>query len=319
MLKNVVKKIKNSFYTGISRASDFFTDGLLSIFNGFQAKKKIDESVLQDLKNLLLSASVGAKTSNKITDIIRKECLDTELDIEQFKSILVDKIVDVLSDADRDFVIDNEKKPTVILMCGTNGNGKTTTIAKLGHLFSNVYSKKVLFAACDTFRVAAKEQLISWADKSKVDCFSGNANEDPASVAFKSLQLAIDQQYDVLIIDTAGRLHTECNLMSELSKIVKVIEKKLAREIDYKIICIDATIGNNAIRQVEEYHKKIGINGVIVTKLDGTAKGGFVISFADENPDIKIYGIGSGEKIDDYTKFNSVMFAEKLVGIKKDG
>lgn len=315
MLKGVVNKIKNSFYSGISKASNFFTDGLSLIFKGFKGKKKIDECILLELRNLLLSASVSAKTSDKIIEMMRKECFDIEMSFENFKIVLVNKIVEILGEADGNFLIDTQKKPTIILMCGTNGNGKTTTIAKLAHLFSNIAGKKVLVSACDTFRVAAKEQLENWSKKINVECFCGNANEDPASVAFKSLQLAIDKQYEVLIIDTAGRLHTENNLMSELEKIVKVIEKKIDKQIDYKIMCIDATIGNNAMKQINSYYRKIGINGVIITKLDGTAKAGFVISFADENPNIKIYGIGCGEKVDDFSEFNSLNFAEKLVGI----
>jgi fused signal recognition particle receptor len=204
------------------------------------------------------------------------------------------------------------KKPTVILVAGVNGSGKTTSIAKLAHLFREE-GKSVLLGACDTFRAAAADQLAIWSDRAKVDIVRGSPGADPASVAHDACDRALARGVDVLIVDTAGRLHTQTHLMRELEKIRSVVERKIPGAPDESLLVLDATNGQNAIRQAEVFTKSIQCTGIILTKLDGTAKGGVVVAVR-QTLDLPVKFVGVGEEMDDLQPFDALVYVESLFG-----
>ncbi|UAT43006.1 signal recognition particle-docking protein FtsY [Anaplasmataceae bacterium AB001_6] len=309
-----VKDFFTNFKKNIKKDGSFLS-GIGSIFT-YSAKRKIDDAMLQDIKRCLLESDVGSKATKKIINqISKKKCKAEEFGIDAFKSLLSEIIQEIVSNNGFNLNINNDNDLTVFVVCGVNGNGKTTTIAKIANLYIQ-NKKKVVLGACDTFRAAAKDQLLLWSEKLGIECIYGDKiDSDPASVAYKALEYAIKEDADLLIIDTAGRVHNQDNLMSELQKIIKVINKKTGKEIDEIIMCIDATTGQNAISQLSAFNDRIGVSSVIITKMDGSAKAGTIIALSDTFKSINIAYLGVGENIGDLQKFDPVKFSKDILDI----
>ncbi len=276
--------------------------------------KKIDDKTLEELEEALISSDMGVEVSAKIINEIKKDKFDKNITIEEIKEILAQKIATILEISQKNLDFSNETGPKVIIFNGTNGTGKTTTIGKIANNLA-IDGKKVLIAACDTFRAAAADQLKIWAARSNCEIIPPlKDGEDPAAVAFRAYDYAIKNNFDVLLIDTAGRLQNKQNLMDELRKINNVLKKIDARAPHENILVIDATIGQNAKNQLEIFNQIIGVTGLIITKLDGSAKGGILVALSDKFK-TPIYAIGIGEKIEDLQEFNAKNFAKNLVGL----
>lgn len=271
--------------------------------------KKIDQELLDDLDEILIKADVGPSTTAKIIEGLRSEALKNKIETsEKVTELLKDQVASIL--AARGVSGDNLSSPHVIMMVGVNGTGKTTSIAKLARHYRD-QGKKVLVAACDTFRAAAGEQLSVWAERVGVEMVRSMPNQDPASVAFDAVKSAGAKGLDVVIADTAGRLHTKVNLMEELKKIERVMGKALPGAPHEVLLVIDATTGQNGLSQVRMFRDAVGVTGIFLTKLDGTAKGGIMIAIADQFQ-VPVKYIGLGEKPDDFQRFDPVWFAEAL-------
>lgn len=271
---------------------------------------KVDENLLESLEEELIMADVGVETSEKIISNLRTKIKsDNITNPEEVKQALRDEIKNIFSENNTE--LDVAKKPAVILMVGVNGAGKTTSIGKIANKLKNE-GKKVIIAAGDTFRAAAVEQLEEWAKRSKCQIVKGNEGVDPSSVIFEATKVAKEQDADVLICDTAGRLQSKKYLMDELEKMNKVLDRELPDSSKEIILVLDASTGQNAVSQLEAFKECTGVSGLILTKLDGTSKGGIVIRLVSEyNVPIKFIGIG--EKIDDMEKFNSDDFVNALI------
>jgi fused signal recognition particle receptor len=272
--------------------------------------RKVDQSVLDELEAKLIAADVGIKATTQIIERVQAAYAGREVDAElidflknELKSLLVDSRAAALAQA--------PKPPTVILVAGVNGAGKTTTIAKLAHRFKRD-KKSVLLAACDTFRAAAADQLEIWSGRADVDIVRGSQGADPASVAHDAADRALARAVDILIVDTAGRLHTQTHLMRELEKIRAVVARKIPGAPHEVLLVIDATNGQNAVRQAELFTKSIGCTGIVLTKLDGTAKGGVAIAVR-QIMDLPVKFVGMGEGIDDLEPFDPDAYVESLL------
>ncbi len=274
--------------------------------------RKIDDEVLDELEEVLISNDVGSETSAKIIQKLRARKFEKNITIDDVKKFLSEEIAAILQPCQKQLVVDDSIKPRVIIFNGINGVGKTTTIGKIA---ANLHAqnKKILIAACDTFRAAASEQLEVWAKRSNCEIISAlKDGEDPAAVAFRAFDHAKKNNHDVVLIDTAGRLQNKQNLMDELKKINNVLKKIDASAPHENILILDATIGQNAKNQLEIFNQIVGISGLIITKLDGSAKGGVVVGLADKFK-IPIYAIGIGEKIEDLQEFDANNFVKNLV------
>lgn len=280
-------------------------------------KATLDSKTLDQLEDVLISADIGFDLSNRIIEDVRSELLQ-EKDRDDEKVIFnvlnkqLKKIFENNSKS-KENENSNAEKPKVILIVGVNGVGKTTTIGKLAYKFKE-QNKKVLIAASDTFRAAAKEQLEIWSDRAKADIVMHDKSVDPSSVAFEALDKAIKENYDVLLVDTAGRLHNKSSLMDELNKLNRIITKKLNRAPDETYLVIDGNSGQNALVQADEFSKIIPITGLIVSKLDGTAKGGMVFQISEKKK-IPVKYIGVGEGVEDLQQFNPDEFISALLDV----
>ena len=292
---------------GLSKTKSSFNEKLNNVFSNF---RKVDEELLEELEEALIMSDVGVETSTKIINNLRervkKEKIENEEDV---KKALKDEIKKVLDEVDNSLNLDT--KPSVILVVGVNGVGKTTSIGKIANRLKKD-GKKVVIAAADTFRAAAVEQLEIWANRAGCDIVKREEGADPASVVFDAIRITKEKNADVLICDTAGRLHNKKYLMDELIKIKKVIDKELPEASKEILMVLDATTGQNAIMQVKAFKETVDINGLILTKLDGTAKGGVVIGIVEENK-MPVKFIGIGEQIDDMEKFSSTDFVDALI------
>lgn len=302
-------KKKNGFFQrlkkGLIKTRKILNTDIDKLFLG---KKGLDDEMIDDLEELLITSDIGVQTSLKLISQIKGKASEIT-GPEQLKQIIKDEILSFFQDLPEplDQVI---AVPHVIMVVGVNGVGKTTTIGKLAARETS-QGKKVLIAAADTFRAAAVEQLTIWAQRAGADLISHNEKSDPASVAFDSIQAAIARKTDVVFVDTAGRLHTKVNLMSELEKIKRSISKKLPDAPHEILLVLDATTGQNALSQAAMFHKAIGITGIALTKLDGTAKGGIIISICDRlNIPLKYIGVGEG--LEDLKEFDPNQFIEAL-------
>jgi fused signal recognition particle receptor len=273
--------------------------------------RRIDDELLDDIEEILLKADVGVAATEKLMENLRQNAADNKItDSDGIISLLKDEITSILENNKKDQLLEDGTRPVVWLIAGVNGTGKTTTVGKLAHYFKG-QGKNVMIAACDTFRAAAVEQLTIWAERSGVHFMRAQAGADPASVAFDAVSAAKSRGIDILLIDTAGRLHTKANLMSELQKIRRVAEKQLPAEQIYSRLIIDGTTGQNALSQVKVFIEAIGCDSLIITKLDGTAKGGIMIAIAEEL-NVPVDFIGLGEKIEDLEPFDARNYAEAL-------
>lgn len=290
---------------GLKKSSSRISSGLTDIFT----KKKLDNQTLEELEELLITSDLGIQASTRIITAFSKKRLDKEISEVEVKQELAADITAILTPCEKEFT--TNATPTVILMVGVNGAGKTTTIGKLA---SKLAKKKVSLIAADTFRAAAVEQLQIWGERNKVRVFKGEPGCDAAGLCFDGLKEAIAQKDDVVFIDTAGRLQNKAGLMDELKKTVKVIKKIIPEAPQHTLLCLDATTGQNALNQVKTFKEMVDINGLIINKLDGTAKGGIVVAIAEETP-TPIYFIGIGEGIDDLDIFKAKDFAQNLLDI----
>jgi fused signal recognition particle receptor len=281
------------------------------------ARKKIDDEFLGELEEIFLSSDFGYDTSetiiNNIKDRTRTEKYETDDELNNLIYDEIKKIFTVSTSAFSTFDFDIVKKPFVIMVVGVNGVGKTTSIGKLAHNFKKA-GKSVLIGSADTFRAAANEQLEIWAKRAGVDIIQNPLTKDPASVAYDSVSAAVSRNADVLIIDTAGRLHNKSHLMEELKKVKRVMQKVIPGTPNETFIVIDATTGQNGLNQVKEFSNALGeVTGIILTKLDGTAKGGIVVKISNEMK-IPVRFIGVGEQIDDLQVFESEDFIKAIFG-----
>lgn len=271
-------------------------------------RDKIGDEFYDDLLDVLISSDISVQTSEKIVDDLhdkmkREKVADKEVVLSSLRQVIVDTLLEA-EPLDIKF-------PAVVMVIGVNGVGKTTSIGKLANLFVKS-GKSVTIAAADTFRAAATEQLDVWADRAKVRIIKQGEGSDPSAVVFDALSSVKSKKTDLLIIDTAGRLHVKSNLMEELKKMSRVVEKEYPEANFYKLIVLDSTTGQNSFSQVELFNEAVGIDGIILTKLDGSAKGGFILSLADELS-VPVAFVGVGEKIDDIEQFDAEEFAQGLL------
>ena len=297
--------------TGLFKSSDKITQDVKKIF----VNKKLDVQTLNDLEELLIMADLGPASAEKLTAELANEKFDKNIKPDEVRVFLAKKIEETLVEIARPVELDNNQKPNVILVVGVNGTGKTTTIGKLAHQYSG-QGKKIIIAACDTFRAAAVEQLEIWAQRANAGFLKGNEGTDPASLAFDALQKAKAENSDILFIDTAGRVQNKTELMEELAKIIRVIRKIDPTSPHHCLLTLDATTGQNALSQVEIFKQVAEISGLIITKLDGSAKGGVLLSLA-EKFNLPVHAIGVGEKIEDLQSFEASDFAKSLMGLDK--
>jgi fused signal recognition particle receptor len=292
---------------GLSKTKNSFEEKMNNVFSNF---RKVDEDLLEELEEVLIMSDVGVETSVKIISNLRNRIKKQKLeDIEDVKQALREEIKEILDSVDNSLHL--ETTPSVILVVGVNGVGKTTSIGKIANRLKQD-GKKVVVAAADTFRAAAVEQLEIWANRAGCDIVKREEGVDPASVVYDAIKVTKEKNADVLICDTAGRLHNKKYLMDELIKIKKVIDKELPNSSKEILMVLDATTGQNAISQVKAFKETVDITGLILTKLDGTAKGGVVIGIVEENK-MPVKFIGIGEQIDDMEIFNSEDFVKALI------
>ena len=292
---------------GLSKTKNSFDEKMNNVFSNF---RKVDEELLEELEEALIMSDVGVETSTRIISNLREKIKKEKIqDEEGVKNALREEIQKVLDEVDNSLHLDTI--PSVILVVGVNGVGKTTSIGKIANRLKQD-GKKVVIAAADTVRAAAVEQLEIWANRAGCQIVKKEEGSDPASVVYDAIQITKKEQADVLICDTAGRLHNKKYLMDELIKIKKVIDKELPDSSKEVLMVLDATTGQNAILQVKAFKETVDINGLILTKLDGTAKGGVVVGIVAENK-MPVKFVGVGEKIDDMEIFNSEDFVKVLI------
>ena len=296
-------KLKN----GLNKTKTSFDEKINNVFKNF---RKVDEEFLDELEEVLIMSDIGMDTSIKIISNLREKIKKEKIqDEEEVKQALREEMQKILDGADKELHLNT--KPSVILVVGVNGVGKTTSIGKMANRLAKD-GKKVVVAAADTFRAAAVEQLEIWAKRAGADIVKRDEGVDPASVVFDAIKKTRENGADVLIVDTAGRLHNKKYLMDELNKIQKVINKEMADADKEVLLVIDGTTGQNAISQVKAFKQEADITGIVLTKLDGTAKGGVVIGIVEENQ-IPVKFIGVGEQIDDMEIFNSEDFVKAII------
>ena len=302
--------IFDKFKTSFKKSASTFTSGLKNII----IKTEIDDKTLDQIEEYLIQSDVGLEAAEEIKTIISQEKIDPKKNtIEEVNLILRDYIINLMKPLENESFFDKKDKLNAVLVSGVNGVGKTTTIGKIGKILKS-NGNKVMFSACDTFRAAAIEQLENWANKIDVQITKSTQGSDPASVAYKAVENAMKSNFNHVLIDTAGRLQNKKNLMEEYKKIANVT-KKIDRDAPHDVILVlDATSGQNVINQVEEFNKVIPITALIMTKLDGTAKGGILLALAKKYK-LPIIALGLGEKEDDLQIFNSTKFAEAFVQI----
>jgi fused signal recognition particle receptor len=306
------KEKKESLDQGLQKTSESIFSKLSKAVVG---KSKVDEEVLDELEEVLIGSDLGVETTIKVIKRIEERVArDKYLNASELDQILREEIALLLEENNTqdllDFDLPEDKKPYVILVVGVNGVGKTTTIGKLAHLFKNA-GKSVVLGAADTFRAAAVDQLILWGDRVGVPVVSHGMNTDPAAVAFDTMKQGVDMQADLVIIDTAGRLHTKVNLMNELTKIKRVMQKFIPDAPHEILLVLDGSTGQNAFLQAKEFTKATEVSALAITKLDGTAKGGVVIGISDQFK-IPVKYIGVGEKMTDLQLFNRTEFVDSL-------
>ena len=301
----------NKFKIGLGKSSSGLTDGFKNIFS----KKNINEDVLTKFEELIISADAGIDVARELRKDFENFKIDKKLDDhKEILKLIAEKMAIGLLKYEKDLSLMGNAKSAVIVVSGVNGAGKTTSIGKLGKYFKD-NNRSVVFGAADTFRVAAIDQLQVWATKVKVDIIKSEINSDPASVAFKTAEFAKKNQIDIALIDTAGRLQNKKNLMEEYKKIINVLKKIDPSYPNEVILVLDATTGQNALNQVEEFSKIHDLTGLIITKLDSTAKGGVVLAICKKYK-LPIVAIGMGEKETDLHPFNAEYFSKALLGIE---
>ena len=310
MAFNWFKKLKN----GLSKSAAKVQKSITAVVG----KKSLDQETLNELEDQLIMADLGLRSASQIVEKLKSQKFLIEKDTKEISeskvfNVVANEISKILQPCEEDLFKKKIDTPCVLLLSGVNGSGKTTTAGKISEKLRK-NNKKVVIAACDTFRAAAVSQLETWAERTGSIFVKGDDNSDPAAVAYKSMELAIKEKADYLIIDTAGRLQNKSDLMQELSKTCRVLSKLNKNAPQEKVVVLDGTVGQNAHSQLKHFDEAIGITGIIVTKLDGTAKGGVIISLAEEFKK-PIYAIGVGEKVDDLDVFKADEFSRAIMGI----
>ena len=293
---------------GLQKSTSRMTEQVSAVFT----KRKLDDDALQDLEDILITSDFGVGPAAKVTALLAKDKFDKQVTDLEIKIALADVISEILTPLEKPLLLTGAK-PEIILFVGVNGSGKTTTLGKIAKRF-NDEGKKVLIAAGDTFRAAAVEQLTVWSERAGADIVSGKLNSDAAGLVFDAIEKAKQDDVDVLMIDTAGRLQNRTELMDELAKVVRVIKKQDASAPHHSILVLDATVGQNALMQTEAFKETASVTGLIMTKLDGTAKGGVLVALSDKHK-LPIHAIGIGERIEDLENFSAPVFAAALSGV----
>jgi fused signal recognition particle receptor len=293
---------------GLTRSTQAVTQGITRVFT----RRRLDQAALDELEELLIGADMGAKVAADVVAELKRTRFNADVTEEEIRAALAEEIVKILRRVSKPLLIRPELKPHVVLMAGVNGSGKTTTIGKLAQKYK-AEGLKVMLAAGDTFRAAAVEQLKVWGERTGCPVMSKETGADAAGLAYEAYERARNEGYDVLLIDTAGRLQNKAGLMAELEKMVRVIKKVDPAAPHNAILVLDATTGQNAVAQAEVFRASAQISGVIMTKLDGTARGGILVSIA-EKFDLPIHYIGVGETADDLQAFDAEQFSRALVG-----
>ena len=294
---------------GLAKSSRRLTTGIAEVFT----RQRLDDQALEALEDLLVTADLGVATAGRLTAALAKDRFDKEVDGDEVRAVLADQIAEILAPAARPLTVAPDHRPHVILFVGVNGSGKTTTIGKFAQKFHDE-GRRVMLAAGDTFRAAAVEQLQVWGDRVGVPVIAGAAGADAAAVAFQALAAAREAAVDVLLIDTAGRLQNKRELMDELAKINRVIAKQDPAAPHDRVLVLDGTVGQNAHGQVEAFQEVTEVSGLIVTKLDGSARGGVVVALT-EKFGLPVHAIGVGEGVEDLQPFDAADFARNLLGL----
>ncbi len=296
---------------GLSRSSSALTQGIGDIFT----KRKLDAGTLEELEDILIQADLGLAAAARIAEAVGKGRYDKQISPDEVSAILAAEVERLLEPVAKPLIVDDGKKPFVILVVGVNGSGKTTTIGKLASVFS-AEGRKVMLAAGDTFRAAAIQQLQIWGSRTGARVIARDQGSDAASLAFEAIEAAKSGGADVLIMDTAGRLQNRTELMAELEKIIRVMKKVDAQAPHAVLLVLDATVGQNALNQVEIFTRVAGVTGLVMTKLDGTARGGILVAIAEKFT-IPVHFIGVGEGVDDLEPFEARDFAHAIAGISR--
>jgi fused signal recognition particle receptor len=306
-------EVKRSWWSrlkqGLARSSSQLGQGIVDIFT----KRRLDAAALEELEDILVRADLGVAAATRITAAIGKGRFDKEISPDEVKAALAGEVEAILTPVARRLAIAAAARPFVILVCGVNGSGKTTTIGKLAAKFSSE-GRKVMLAAGDTFRAAAIEQLRVWGARTGSEVIARDQGADAAGLAFDALKAAEEAGVDVLLMDTAGRLQNRKELMDELDKIVRVMKKVAPDAPHATLLVLDATVGQNALQQVEIFRKVAGVTGLVMTKLDGTAKGGILVAIAEKFA-LPVHFIGVGEQVDDLEPFEARDFARAIAGL----
>ena len=297
---------------GLARSSSAISQGIADVFT----KRKLDAGMLEELEDVLIRADLGIATAQRISQAVGKGRYDKTIEPAEVKAILAREVEQILTPVALPLVIDTGKKPFVILVIGVNGSGKTTTIGKLAHYFT-AEGRSVMLAAGDTFRAAAIEQLQVWGKRTGAPVIAREQGSDAASLAFEAVKAAREAGTEILIMDTAGRLQNRAELMAELEKIIRVMKKGDAEAPHEVLLVLDATVGQNAISQVEIFGRVAGVTGLVMTKLDGTARGGILVAIAEKFK-LPVHYIGVGETVDDLEPFEARDFARAIAGLEEE-
>ncbi len=297
---------------GLSKSSTVLGGGITGIFS----KRKLDADTLQDLEDILIQADLGVDMAERVIERIRKGRYEKGIGPDEVKAILADEVTKVPEPVEKPFDIPQDTRPFVVLVVGVNGSGKTTTIGKLAAI-ARREGHSVMLVAGDTFRAAAVEQLGVWAERAGARFMSRDTGADPAALAFDALKTAQQEDVDIVFMDTAGRLQNRKELMEELAKIVRVMKKVIPDAPHATLLVLDATTGQNAMNQVEVFREVAGVTGLVMTKLDGTARGGILVAIAERHG-IPVHAIGVGEKIDDLQPFDAKAFARAIAGVEEN-
>jgi fused signal recognition particle receptor len=313
-MNDTPEKPKLSWWRRLSSGLKRTSSSLGTAVADLVTKRKLDSAMLEDIEDVLLRADLGTEVAGRIAKAVGVGRYDKSISADDVKAVVAGEVEKVLAAVALPLVIDAAQKPFVILVVGVNGSGKTTTIGKLAAKFS-AEGRKVMLAAGDTFRAAAIEQLKIWGERTASPVIAAAQGSDSASLAFNALTAAREDKRDVLLIDTAGRLQNRAELMKELEKVVRVIKKVDASAPHAVLLVLDATVGQNALSQVEAFHRTAGVTGLVMTKLDGTARGGILVALAEKHK-LPVHFIGVGEGIDDLAPFTARDFAQAIAGIE---
>ncbi len=306
------KGLFGRLFAGLTKTRDSIMSGIDSIFHGFSA---IDDDFYEEIEEILVMADLGINTASAIIDDLKEKVKEQKIkEPADCKELLVQSIKDQMSLKENDYEFENRK--SVVMLIGVNGVGKTTTVGKMAAQYKS-QGKKVLMAAADTFRAAATAQLVEWSNRAGVDIIAQGEGSDPAAVVFDAVNAAKARNTDILLVDTAGRLHNKKNLMEELKKINRVIDREYPDAYRETLVVLDGTTGQNALVQARQFKEAVDISGIILTKLDGTAKGGIAVAIQAELG-VPVKYIGVGEHLDDLQKFNPDSFVDALFDVKKD-